>query len=597
MGWSCTRRRTVRHARRPKIEALEIRSLLSASPSASHVHATIHPHHARKLHATPHPTQDTSSASVTNFDAIDGASQARATYGVDGTGMTVAVIDTGVDYTHEALGRGFGPGHKVIAGFDFSDNNPNPMPAPSMPHGTAVAGLIGSSDPAHPGVAPGTDIVALRVFSNTSQGDFTKVADALQWVIDHHSQYNITAVNISISDGNNYAQNWFAQDDGVGQRSTMLIGQLDALKIPVVAATGNSFNGQQGEGFPSIVPDTISVSSTDANDQIVPDAQRLGAAIGGTSATDLAAPGLGIIAPSTGNGFSAVDGTSFAAPQVTGAVVLLQQIYKSRFNQLPTVSELDNWLQQGSDPTTGITIGRLDIPKAASLIPNPAAEVLTPPPASGNGNQGPGTDQGQAATGSTNGANSGANTSAKNNNNSNNNSGFSHASDGPAGGSQGPQTQTQTQQSPTPPPTSTPSTPPSQSNNGSSGSSSSHSNSGSSSGSGSSSTTSPDSQRKLSIFIDGKSIDQVDRNRLGETYAQFVPAFQSFLNWGTSPGNGSEGETLRIWTARQEAKGLGASQPTGVVHVARQVSGQDVIPLDPLYLQGQGEFVRPRRRR
>ncbi len=474
--------------------------------------------------------------------------------------MTVAVIDTGMDYTHEALGGGFGPGHKVIAGFDFSDNNPDPMPAPSMPHGTAVAGLIASSDPAHPGVAPGADIVALRVFSNTSQGDFTKVADALQWVIDNHSQYNITAVNISISDGNNYAQNWFAQDGGVGQRITTLIDQLDALNIPVVAATGNSFNGQQGEGFPAIVPDTISVTSTDANDQIVPDAQRLGAAISGTSATDLAAPGVGIIAPSTGNGFSAVDGSSFAAPQVTGAVVLLQQIYESRFNQLPTVSELDNWLQQGSDPatdpTTGIAIGRLDIPKAASLIPNPAAQVLTPPPASGNGNQGSGTDQGQDATGSTNGSNSGANASG----NHNNNAGSSHASDGPAGGSQGPQTQTQTQQTqtqtqqtPTPPPSSSPSTPPSQSDNGSSRSSPSNSPSGSSSGpgSGATSTASPDSRQKLSIFIDGKSIDQVDPSTLGDTYVQFVPAFQSFLNWGTNPGNGSEGKTLRIWTARQ----------------------------------------------
>jgi type VI secretion system secreted protein VgrG len=560
MGWSRTRRRTARHARRPKIEALEIRSLLSASPSASHVHATVHPHPARQLHATPHPTQNTSSASEANFDAINGASQARATYGVDGTGMTVAVIDTGMDYTHEALGGGFGPGHKVIAGFDFSDNNPDPMPAPSMPHGTAVAGLIASSDPAHPGVAPGADIVALRVFSNTSQGDFTKVADALQWVIDNHSQYNITAVNISISDGNNYAQNWFAQDGGVGQRITTLIDQLDALNIPVVAATGNSFNGQQGEGFPAIVPDTISVTSTDANDQIVPDAQRLGAAISGTSATDLAAPGVGIIAPSTGNGFSAVDGSSFAAPQVTGAVVLLQQIYESRFNQLPTVSELDNWLQQGSDPatdpTTGIAIGRLDIPKAASLIPNPAAQVLTPPPASGNGNQGSGTDQGQDATGSTNGSNSGANASG----NHNNNAGSSHASDGPAGGSQGPQTQTQTQQTqtqtqqtPTPPPSSSPSTPPSQSDNGSSRSSPSNSPSGSSSGpgSGATSTASPDSRQKLSIFIDGKSIDQVDPSTLGDTYVQFVPAFQSFLNWGTNPGNGSEGKMLRVWTARQ----------------------------------------------
>ena len=41
--------------------------------------------------------------------------------------MTVAVIDTGVDYNNPALGGGFGPGDKVIAGYDFADNSANPM--------------------------------------------------------------------------------------------------------------------------------------------------------------------------------------------------------------------------------------------------------------------------------------------------------------------------------------------------------------------------------------------------------------------------------------------------------------------------------------
>ena len=244
-------------------------------------------------------------------------------------------------------------------------------------HGTAVAGLIASSDPSHPGVAPGADIAALKVFGNAGQGNFDYVAQALQWVIDNHAQYNITAVNLSMSDGNNYAQNWFAQDGGVGQQITGLIGQLDALNIPVIAATGNSFTGQQGVGFPAIVPDTISVTSTNAaGTELSSDAQRLGAAIGGSSATDIAAPGEGLIAPVQGNQFAAVTGTSFAAAEVTGAVVLLQQIYESRFGQLPTVDQLDSWLQEGSDPVsdpvTDLAIGRLDIPKAASFIPDPA---------------------------------------------------------------------------------------------------------------------------------------------------------------------------------------------------------------------------------
>ena len=68
---------------------------------------------------------------------------------------------------------------------------------------------------------------------------------------------------MSLSDGGNYAQNWFANDGGEGQQVTELIGQLTAMNIPVIAATGNSFSGQQGEGFAAIVSGTISVTATD----------------------------------------------------------------------------------------------------------------------------------------------------------------------------------------------------------------------------------------------------------------------------------------------------------------------------------------------
>ena len=232
---------------------------------------------ARRLRELERPAGSIETGAATAYDPIIGASQVRSTYSVHGTGMTVAVIDTGVDYNNPALGGGFGPGDKVIAGFDFADNTANPMATTSQ-HGTAIAGLIGSDDPNDLGVAPGVNIVALRVTDSTNTASLTSVANALQWVINNHSQYNITAVNMSLSDGGNYAQNWFANDGGDGQQVTQLIGQLTAMNIPVIAATGNSFTGQQGEGFAAIVAGTISVTATDLSGNLL--VQRPAAGLG-----------------------------------------------------------------------------------------------------------------------------------------------------------------------------------------------------------------------------------------------------------------------------------------------------------------------------
>ena len=327
------------------------------------------------------PAGTLASGATTAYDPIINAAATRSTYNVNGSGMSVAVIDTGVDYNNAAFGGAFGPNDKVIAGYDFADNTADPMATTSQ-HGTAIAGLIGSSNSADLGVAPGVNIVALRVTDNSNTASLTSIANALQWVINNHSEYNITSVNMSLSDGGNYAQNWFANDGGSGQRITELVGQLTSMNIPVVAAAGNSFNGQQGEGFSAIVAGTISVTATDLSGNLLANAQRLGSAIGGASATTIAAPGEGLAAPSGDSGISTVEGTSFATALVTGGVTLLQQIYQSRFGTLPTVAQIESWMQQSATPihdsVTGITLGELNLQAAAAMIPNASPAPTTP---------------------------------------------------------------------------------------------------------------------------------------------------------------------------------------------------------------------------
>jgi subtilisin family serine protease len=410
MGWTGNHnRRNARRRHRPLLESLDDRCLLSTSAGvkladhlASHAinrrHAAVRHahegasqgekagqqmgHHGAKLRELERPAGAIETGATTAYDPIIGASQVRSNYNVQGTGMSVAVIDTGVDFNNPALGGGFGPNNKVIAGFDFADNTANPIATASQ-HGTSIAGLIGSDDPNDLGVAPGVNIVALRVTDSSNTASLTSIANALQWVINNHSQYNITSINMSLSDGGNYAQNWFANDNGDGERITSLIGQLSAMNIPVIAATGNSFSGQQGEGFAAIVAGTISVTATDLSGNLLSSAQRLGSAIGGASATTIAAPGEGLTAPSGDSGTATVEGTSFATALVTGGVTLLQDIYESRFGSLPTVDQIKSWIQQSAtpvhDPVTGITVGELNLTAAAALIP-PASRAPTSPP-------------------------------------------------------------------------------------------------------------------------------------------------------------------------------------------------------------------------
>jgi len=83
---------------------------------------------------------------------------------VTGAGTSIAIIDSGVDYRHPALGGGFGAGFKVVAGYDFVDDDGDPMDPDG--HGTGIAGIIGAKDftynnARYRGLAPGANIIVV----------------------------------------------------------------------------------------------------------------------------------------------------------------------------------------------------------------------------------------------------------------------------------------------------------------------------------------------------------------------------------------------------------------------------------------------------
>ncbi|MBM3189029.1 MAG: serine peptidase [Chloroflexi bacterium] len=290
-------------------------------------------------------------------------SQVRQTFGVNGQGLTAAVLDTGLNAQHvDFAGR-------VLAQRNFtSDNGGDPEDATDgNGHGTNVGGIIVANGD-HLGVAPGASIVPLKVLGNNGSGSFQAVAEALDWVLAHREAYRIAVVCMSLSDGGNHTT-----DSLVGDTIRTRIRDLRRQKVPVVISAGNHYyahNSRQGMGYPAIIRECVSVGAVyDAPEgsfayasgavaystragQITPFSQRLHPTVNAVTRTDIFAPGAPVT--STGvqgaHGESVQHGTSQAAPVVAGILLLMQDFYRRATGELPEVDELVTWLRRGGVP-------------------------------------------------------------------------------------------------------------------------------------------------------------------------------------------------------------------------------------------------------
>lgn len=294
-------------------------------------------------------------------DSLIRVKRARQTFSVSGTGLAVAVLDTGLRTTHvDFAGR-------VRAQHNFTNDNGGDEnnAADGNGHGTNVGGIIAANGN-HVGIAPSAGIIPLKVLNNSGGGSFDAVDRALTWVLDNRTTFNISAVSLSLGDESNEAD-----DSGFEGNSTQkLIRELRDLNVPVVVAAGNDYFTfqQQGMSFPAILRETISVSavydasegpfsydsgaeafSTAAN-RIAPFAQRLHDDVNGQTRTDIFAPGAPIT--SSGNetdvGESVQQGTSQATPVTTGVILLMQEFFFRTTGRMPTIDTLVTCLRNGA---------------------------------------------------------------------------------------------------------------------------------------------------------------------------------------------------------------------------------------------------------
>ncbi|KAM3519452.1 hypothetical protein MY4038_009780 [Beauveria bassiana] len=153
--------------------------------------------------------------------------------GYTGSGISIAIVDSGVDYRHPALGRCFGPGCKVVTGENFSNQGDRSDPMDCRGHGTGVAGVVAGYDKAQGfvGVAPDATIMAYRVLD--CQGRGTEDDMIAGWLKAKQDGAQII-VSASGVQGENWAQRPLA----------MVVARIVASGVPCVGGLGN--NGGEG---------------------------------------------------------------------------------------------------------------------------------------------------------------------------------------------------------------------------------------------------------------------------------------------------------------------------------------------------------------
>jgi serine protease AprX len=271
-----------------------------------------------------------------------GAPDAWRQLGVTGRGVGVAIIDSGIAPHADLVGR-------IVASVDFTSGAGGATlvpPADPGGHGTHVAGLVAGDGTAsgggYAGVAPGANLVDVRVIASTGSTTVSTLIAGMQWVLAHRADYNIRVVNLSLGAPVTVSYS----DDPLAAAVEVLV----FAGITVVVSAGNSGPAASSITTPGSDPFVITVGAIDdnatatlADDLLASWSSQGPTAIDGLAKPDVVAPGRKIVSlRSPGStldlllpdravagldpltpAYFRLSGTSMAAPIVTGVVALM----------------------------------------------------------------------------------------------------------------------------------------------------------------------------------------------------------------------------------------------------------------------------------
>jgi hypothetical protein len=281
--------------------------------------------------------------------------------GLDGSGATIAIMDSGVDFTHPSLAANYrgqgGDGLPVHSGNWFDAVEGNPAPVDPHGHGTHVAGIAVGQDGI--GVAPGARWIGVRMIDAFGFGYVSDIHEAFQWLLAPEGDPGLSPDVVNGSWSGHPELRVFEPD----------LAALRLAGIVPVFAAGNGGPADGTVGSPASYADAIAVGASDDLDQTTWFSSRGPSRLTAAVKPALLAPGAAVLSARPGGGYGLANGTSMAAPHVAGAYALLRAA-----DPLASIERLTEVILSTAvpveppHPNSASGWGRLDVYAAASTL-------------------------------------------------------------------------------------------------------------------------------------------------------------------------------------------------------------------------------------
>jgi len=245
------------------------------------------------------------------------ADKVQQDLGYTGKGVVVGIIDTGIDYMHPALGGGIGEGYKVIGGYDFENDDSDPIDDEG--HGTHVSGIVAGESDSIIGVAPDAQLLAVKVLDENGYGETSNIIRGIEYCYDPDNDPTtddkVDVLNMSLGSFRT-----------APNPMDSIINTVSEAGILCVISAGN-YGEYSSIGSPGTAREALTVGACDSDFELTGFSSRGPDPIYDQIKPEVVAPGDEIYSSVLNGQYERYSGTSMAAPHITGVAALIKEKY------------------------------------------------------------------------------------------------------------------------------------------------------------------------------------------------------------------------------------------------------------------------------